>query len=66
VIQLGLAPSGTSLSGTFVKVIGATEANLNGLQIVDHGVAVPEPAAYAALAGLAALGLVALRRRQRA
>lgn len=64
-VLFSLTPSGTSLSGSFVGSLGGNEAELNGLQIVDHGAAIPEPSTYAALAGLAALGLAALRRRQR-
>jgi hypothetical protein len=56
-----VTPDGTSVSGSFVGNLGGNEAELNGLQVVDHGVAVPEPSTYAALAGLAALGLAATR-----
>ena len=55
---------GTSLNGSFVGSMGGNEAELNGLQIVDLGV-VPEPSSYAAIAGLAILGLAAARRRAR-
>ncbi len=58
--------AGTSLNGSFVGSLGGNEAELNGLQIVDLGAAaVPEPSAYAALAGLAFLGIAAGRRRAR-
>ncbi len=57
---------GTTLSGSFVGSLGGNEAELNGLQIVDLGAAaVPEPSAFAALAGATFLGLAALRRRPR-
>lgn len=63
-VMFSLTPSGTNLSGSFVGSLGGNEAELNGLQIVDHGAAIPEPSTYAALVGLAALGLVAWKRRR--
>lgn len=65
-VKFSLTPGGTSLSGSFVGNMGGNEAELNGLQIVDYGAAIPEPSTYAAWAGVAALGLVMWRRRQRA
>lgn len=55
--------TGTSQLFT-VGPTGSNEANLAGLQVVQTS-AVPEPSTYAALAGLAALGLAAARRRRR-
>lgn len=63
-VKFSLTPEGTSLSGSFVGSLGGNEAELNGLQIVDHGAAIPEPSSYAVLAGLVALGLVVWRRRR--
>lgn len=57
---------GTSIGGSFVGSLGGNEAELNGLQIVDLGfTAIPEASTYAAIAGLASLGFVAMRRRLR-
>lgn len=60
-----ITPESSILTGSFVGSLGGNEAELNGLQIVDHGAStVPEPATAAALAGLC--GLVwAISRRQR-
>lgn len=63
-VVFSLIATGTSFSGSFVGSMGGNEAELNGLQIVDHGAsAIPEPSTYAAFAGLAALGLAAWKRR---
>ena len=57
---------GGTLSGSFVGSLGGNEAEMNGLQIVDLGATpIPEPSRYAALAGLALLGFVAVRRSPR-
>ncbi|AOS43129.1 hypothetical protein Verru16b_00170 [Lacunisphaera limnophila] len=65
-VRFSVTATGTSLGGSFIGSLGFNEAELNGLQIVDHGVAaIPEPSTYAALAGLAALALVARRRPRR-
>lgn len=64
-----LAPS---VSGTLVLDIDPSAANNNANHFTYLGVieitavAIPEPGAYAGLAGLAALGFVAARRRARA
>jgi hypothetical protein len=45
---------------------GVTSAQFDNVQILGTATAIPEPSAFAALAGVAALGLVAARRRRSA
>jgi hypothetical protein len=64
-LRFSVTPSGTSLSGSFAVAAGNSEAELNGIQIVQL-TAVPEPSTYAATAGALALaGAIVVRRRGR-
>lgn len=66
-VMFATTPSGATLNGSFVGNLGGNEAELNGLQIVDLGVAaVPEPATYAGLLSLAVLGFAVVQRHRRA
>lgn len=70
-LQWDLGGAGESITGISIGFTGVQHAQVYALQLDQGSVytsltAVPEPASFAALAGLAGLALVAARRRSRA